>query len=179
MNKDQIVQIAAEAGVKAAIDYMEKQKQKESKARRDKRLHNTKLLMKNYNIFKKHCENSIYKIQQVVEDESADEILEALENFDGNAVIETIKKSVTKTYIILAHIDKMLKMYDIYCQQSTKDEDRRRNRIIKSYYLDDVKMSVIAKNETIDERTGYRDINDGCKVLGALIFGIECLTEMS
>jgi predicted DNA-binding protein YlxM (UPF0122 family) len=179
VNKDQIIKIAVEAGVKAAIEHIEKQKAKESRVKRDKRLHNTKLLLRNYNLFKKHCEKSIYKIQQPSQQESANAILDSLDDLDGSAFIESIKKSVTKTYIIIAHIDQMLELYRIYCDQSSKEEDRRRYKIIRSYYFDDVKMSEIAKAESVDERTCYRDITDGCRILGSLMFGLESLTDVS
>jgi len=48
MDKEQIVKLAAEAAVSAAMNYLAQQSQKEKKSRHDKRLRNTKLLLKHY-----------------------------------------------------------------------------------------------------------------------------------
>ena len=48
MDKEQIIKLAAEAAVSAAMNYLAQQNQKEKKSRHDKRLRNTKLLLKHY-----------------------------------------------------------------------------------------------------------------------------------
>jgi len=75
----------------------------------------------------------------------------------------------------------MLGVYEVLCAKSDKPEDMRRYRIIKSLYIDDDKKSIddIIKDEKIESRTVYRDINDACRKLGALIFGVDGLTLMS
>jgi hypothetical protein len=48
MDKELIIKLAAEAAVNAAMNYLAQQNQKEKKSRHDKRLRNTKLLLKHY-----------------------------------------------------------------------------------------------------------------------------------
>lgn len=67
-----------EVGVRAAMDYITEEKEKARKSRYDRRLHNTRLLLKNYRSFKKHAEGAIYNAKQVKE--SAIDILDGLDD---------------------------------------------------------------------------------------------------
>ena len=60
MDKAEIIKLAVEAS-KA---YDAKQRIKDKKARHDKRLRNTRLLLKHYNYFRNHADESIYKSSQ-------------------------------------------------------------------------------------------------------------------
>lgn len=180
MNKEQIIQIAAEAGAKAALEAWEKQKQKENKERRDRRLWNTRLLLKNYQLLKDHCENAVCSQSQVVESESAFDILNSVDGYDKDTYIESIKRSVSRTKTIIAHIDKMLELYKIYCDTSHKVEEPRRYRVISSAYFDNPRPTIqeICRREGIDTRTYYRDSREAVIILGALFFGIDGLSDV-
>jgi len=182
MDKAEIIKIATEAGVAAAIKHIEQQKNKQKKSRNDKRLHNTKLLLKHYNILKDHCQNSIDNLDQIThdnKDDNAIDILDSLDDCTTDIYIESIKRSVGRTYIIIKHIDTMLDLYESYCSKSNKPEDQRRYRVARAFYIDDVKVDDIASDEGIDRRTCYRDTTDACAKLSALIFGIDGLSTMS
>ena len=71
----------------------------------------------------------------------------------------------------------MLRFYEIYCESSTKEEDRRCFRVIKAKYIDEPAMSSleIAEKEFVDRRTVDRDIQAACQALSVLIFGIDGL----
>jgi hypothetical protein len=174
MNKDQIIETA----VKAALEWHEKQLQKQNKSRHDRRLRNTRLLLRNYSLLKDHCQKSVYNLQQIPSGNAID-VLDAIENMDGTAYIESIQKSVTKTFIIISHIDTMLELYEIYCQRSQREEDQRRYRILKAYYFEGCQMSEIIEREHIEERTYYRDMRESISKLSALIFGIDSLHDVS
>lgn len=59
------------AGVSAAAAHIEEEHQKEAKERTDRRLHNTRLLLKNYRLLKRHTAGAIYNAKQAKEKESA------------------------------------------------------------------------------------------------------------
>ncbi len=181
MNKDMIIKIAAEAAVKATLETLDLERKRQMKSRMDKRLRNTKLLLKNYNTLKSHCDNSVGRFKQIVEEDigSAITILDSLETASTEVYIESIRKSVSRTYIILKHIDTMLELYDIYCSRSMVPEDARRNRILRRYYIDGDAIESIIESEGIEQRTFYRDIRSACDRLSALIFGIDGLTSMT
>jgi len=164
-------------GIKAAMDYLAEERDKSRKSRYDRRLHNTRLLLKNYRLFKKHAEGAIYNAKQVRE--SAIDILDGLDDImlNDGAYVEGIKKSQQRTIVILHHIEEMLNFYRISCEQSGKPEEMRRYRVIMAMYIDDQKLTAqqIAENECIENRTIYKDITNAVKPLSALIFGIDGL----
>ncbi len=178
MTEADIIKLAVETGVNAALDHIERQRRKESKSRHDRRLRNTRLLLKNYQLLKDHCDKAVYTMQQATA-ENAIDILDSLNKYDGDVFIESIKKSRSRTYIILTHVDTMLELYEAYCQKSKREEDPRRYRVLKACYFDNVEMSDIMRLEGIEERTYYRDIRDGCEKLSALIFGVDGLIDMT
>lgn len=180
MNKEQIVKIAAEAAVAATLDTLDKERKKQIKSRQDSRLRNTRLLLKNYTLLKDHCESSISRFSQALASENAIDILDDLENCSRDIYIESIKQSVARTYTIVTHITKMIALYKAYCETSGKEEDQRRYRLLKLMYLNEAKMSVTeaCESENIDDSTYYRDSRESFKMLSALIFGIDGLSDM-
>ena len=170
-----IIRIAAQAGVKAALDTLEKEKKKEGKQRSDKRLRNTKLLLRNYRMFKEHTANDVLESEQL--EEIASDIHDLMWEYAGRneRYVESIKKSVERTRIIMTHIRDMLALYETYCQKSARPEDRRRYRVVYAMYIADEQKSTheVAQQEGIDDRTVYKDVDAACEKLSALIFGID------
>ena len=119
-----------EIGIRTAMDYITEEKEKARKSRYDRRLHNTRLLLKNFRSFKKHAEGAIYNARQVKE--SAIDVLDGLDDamLSNSNYVDGIKKSQQRTIIILHHIEEMLRYYKISCEQSGKPEEMRRYRII-------------------------------------------------
>ena len=181
MNKNQIIELAAKHAAEAALEWHEKQLQKQAKSRHDKRLRNTRLLLNNYQLLKDHCDNAVYDKNEVLASEVGNnviDVLDSLEGTDRHDYIMSIKASVTRTQVILAHIDEMIKIYRIYCETSDRPEDMRRYRILVKKYLEDVKPAEICEEEGIDQSTYYRDSAEIAKKLSALIFGIDGLSGM-
>lgn len=93
---------AAEIGAKEALKTYEQERKKEQGKRADRRLRNTKLLLRNYHMLKEHAENSVFGRTQM--EESALDILESMMNlYDNEVIIESIKRSATRTAIIVSH----------------------------------------------------------------------------
>lgn len=179
-NTDHIIKLAAEAGVKAALEAMEREKKNSLKERRDRRLRNTKLLLRNYRMFQQHIAEAICAESQFYENTiaSALDILYGLgEQDDDDLYVESIRRSQTRTKIIMQHIDHMLSLYKTYCGQSGNREDMRRYTVIYAMYIAEPPQSVeeIAAEQHINNRTVYKDIDAACVTLSALIFGIDGL----
>ncbi len=174
---ERAIRRAAEEGVKAGMEYITQQQAKHRTERYDRRLRNTRLLLKNYRSFKNYAQGAVYRASQMKE--NAIDVLDELDDFssDDDLYIESIKKSQQRTLIILKHIDEMLRYYRIECEESHKDEEMRRYRIIMAYYIDEERLSAdqIAENEYIERRTLYKDINIALKPLAALIFGVDSI----
>lgn len=168
-----------EIGIREAIRFVDAERKREAKARYDKRLYNTRLLLKNYRLFKASVQNAVYSSDQLEGEEGSPGADEIRDDFDfifhGATSVEGIRQSRERTIIILRHIDEMLEVYRIFCERSDKDEDLRRYRAIRGVYVDDDKMTVeeIAESEGVETRTIYRDIREAVKTLSALFFGVD------
>jgi len=61
----------------------------------------------------------VFDLPKAITTERVVDVLDSLERYSSDIYIESIKKSVTRTYIILAHIEQMLRLYKIYCETWT------------------------------------------------------------
>ena len=174
------------AGVKAATDRIEEERKKERKGRYDRRLHNTRLLLKNYRVLKHHALDAVHtgaRANEVISENAVD-ILDDLEKLglrtvDDRLYIESIKRSQQRTRIIIEHIDEMLRYWRIDCEQSGREEALRRYRIVVDTYISDDQMTAeeLAQREHIEKRTVYKDIKAAMRPLSALIFGIDGIKQ--
>lgn len=174
------------AGVKAATDRIEEERKKERKGRYDRRLHNTRLLLKNYRVLKHHALDAVHtgaRANEVISENAVD-ILDDLESMgfrkvDDRLYIESIKRSQQRTRIIIEHIDEMLRYWRIDCEQSGREEALRRYRIVVDTYISDDQMTAeeLAQREHIEKRTVYKDIKAAMQPLSALIFGIDGIKQ--
>ena len=170
MNKEEVIKIAIEA----VREYDEKQKIKNLKYRHDRRLRNTKLLLKHYNYFRNHVENAIYSVEQI----DAIATLDEIDGLNSDLYVKSIKKSASLTHIILSHVQAMLDLYEAYALNKGENEQRKL-RVLKSFYLEQKSIFDIMNNEHISERTFFRDRDDAINVLSSMIFGIEVVSSMA
>jgi len=179
---DIAIQKGVAAGVQAAADRMEEDRKRERKGRYDRRLHNTRLLLKSYRVLKHHALGAVTTGAQAnVIRENAVDILDSLDDvrIDDTLYIESIKRSQQRTQIIIEHIDEMVRYWRIDCEQSGKEEAIRRYRIIWDTYLGDEQITAeeLAEREHIERRTVYKDIKAAMRPLSALIFGIDGIRQ--
>lgn len=104
----EIIRVASET----AIEKYQREAEKSRKAVRDKRLHNTKLLLQNYHCFVEHSKSAVYEASQLSEDDDFEELMEELmSQTDGRVrvpVVRSIQESAAHTRIIVQHIDRKL-----------------------------------------------------------------------
>jgi len=171
--QDYIIRMAAEAGTKDALEAYAKEKEKEKKRRSDRRLRDTKRLMKNYREIKIHAGDAVTSLTEV-EAEDYDFFQRLMED-KHDVDVDAIVSSKAKSAIMLAHIDAMLSAYQTICMSSKKPEEQRRYRVLESLCLKDKEEQVwdIADRESVDARTIYRDFDAACEKMSALLFGIQ------
>gem|GEM_PF-2811456 len=144
----------------------------QNQARKEKRnrwLHNTRQLMKYYNTLNNHPKKAIATLEEAL---AFDELHE--ESGQKNICIETIKTSTAKTFVMMQHVNSMLRVLEIDCKKSNRE---RKYRIFKKHFIDKKTFRIIALEENVDERTAYRDTSDMLKTLSILLFGIEEITK--
>jgi hypothetical protein len=178
MDIEQIIKLAGEAGGKAALAAWDKRWEEQRREQKNTRLWNTRMLLRHYNQLKQYCENAVYDRDSAIKSQTAIEILESLGNCGKDMYIDSIKSSVVKTKTIMAHVDAMLKIYKIYCEESGKPEDIRKYRILYSTYFEKCGMEAICRNEKIDRSTYFRDNRNSTEMLSALIFGADGLSAI-
>ena len=172
-----IYEKAAAIGAKEALKAFEQERKKEFSSRSDRRLRNTKLLLRNYNMLKEHAQNSVFGRTQM--EESALDILESMMTmYDNEIIIESIKRSATRTAVIVSHIETMFGLYAAYCDNSqNRDIDMRRYEVIWDMYMatDTLSVKEIAEKQHISKDTVYSDLRVAVERLTALIFGVDGL----
>ena len=128
-------QLAALESARAVL----KEQAQRAAGRCDRRLHNTKLLLKNYRMFKKHCTGAVYTDEagehDGSEEETALELLDMMLQRDHSVVVDSIRRSCKRTKIMVQHMDNMLDLYRVHCEQSGNDASQRGYRIICGLYL--------------------------------------------
>lgn len=180
MTDKEIIELAVSEGVKAADKRFETLKKKFVSEKKDKRLHNTKLLIRNYRMFKTHAEKSLYSAADC--EESVFDILSMMsdrEFLKAEFTVRSIENSAVRTAVIVNHVTAMIETYEIWCHRSGKPENERRCRVLRALYIDDNPPSAddLAEREGIDRRTVYKDVDAAVEILAALIFGIDSLKE--
>ena len=169
----EIIRVASET----AIEKYQREAEKSRKAVRDKRLHNTKLLLQNYHCFVEHSKSAVYEASQLSEDDDFEELMEELmSQSDGRVrvpVVRSIQESAAHTRIIVQHIDRMLEYYKFRCEHSKRAEEMRRYRTIYDLYIapEPKTQQQIADEEHVALSTVFRDQKAGISKLSALIFG--------
>lgn len=180
LSQEQIIKIAVRIGIEAAQKQIEFERNKARKQAKDNRLHNTKMLIQNFRMFKVHSEKSIYSAADC--EESVFDILAMMSDKQfakAESTVEAIKNSATRTAVMVSHIEAMLETYNIWCERSGEEENKRRYRVIYALYFADEAKTIeeIATEESIDRSTVYRDVKKATEMLASLIFGINSLVE--
>lgn len=164
-----------ETASRIAIEQYHKEADRDKKSIRDKRLHNTKLLMEKYRGFVVHSKSAVYDATQIDDDYDLASLLDMMGCGEGprQLSITSIQESAARTRVLVHHIDQMIEFFRCRCEHSPKQEDARRYRIIDAMYISDKEKSPqqLADEENIDLSTVYKDIKIALRQLSALIFG--------
>lgn len=178
LSYEQVVKLAAQVGADSAQKQFDKLYKKAKEDMKDNRLRNTKLLLKNYRMFKVSAANSKYRLEDC--EENVYDVLSLMSDSAfrrAEGIVESVRNSAARTIILVNHIDAMIENYRIMCERSGREENMRRFRVLEAMYLkaEAEYPEDIAENESIDKRTVYKDIDAATETLAALIFGSDCL----
>ena len=172
----------AEVGAKAAVKAVERERKAYRKRQYDWKYQNTKLLLRNYRRLNAYYQNAIFSIEDAEEaDESFEDIMRSMGRpADEEIFVESIQKNYLATRIIMTHVNKMLDCYQIMCERSNRQDDKRRWRVLEEMYLTEnyTTAEQIARQEHIDKRTVYKDIDVCAADLTALFFGVGGIERM-
>lgn len=173
-----IVRLASETAVESYRNELERQQERDGKARRERHhrvVNSAKMLLKNYRRFKKMTVSSVYG-KDTSTNETLVELLELMQGIyrSGELEVVSIKDRVARTELMIEHIDAMLEVYKKDCNRSP--EGQRRYRVIYWMYLSEDESKTaedIAEMENVVVRTVFRDIKTAYEELAVLFFGID------
>lgn len=173
---------SAKLGAEAAVKAGERERRRVQAEQYDKRFHNTKLLLRHYRTLNEHYKHAVFDTRSgAAESETFTEIMQAMNTRvnDEALYIESIKQSCVRTKIIMAHVNKMLDIYECMCRKSNRPNDARHWRILHGLYLADqtTTAGAMAMREHIDKRTVYKDLDICIADLTTLLFGIGALEK--
>lgn len=172
----------AEVGAAAAIKAVEREKKKYRKQAYDRKYHNTKLLLRNYRRLNEYYRNAVFSTDGAEEaDEDFEEIMMNMGRpKDEEIFVESLQKNYLTTRIIMTHVNKMLDCYKVMCERSNRQDDKRRWRVLEGLYISEnyTTAEEIAKQEHIDKRTVYRDVDICAADMTALLFGVSGMDSL-
>ena len=164
-----------EAAVETAFEkYLREKKQSEEESR-DKRLHNTELLLKKYRGLKEYSDDAVFDATQVKGDQHLQEILDLMSHGESSHSISvrSMRERVAQVRIILHHVDKMLNFYEFQCKKGSKDEEHKWETVYLLYLSDEEKtIQEIAEVFEVDMSTAYRYRRTAINDLSTLFFGV-------
>ncbi len=139
----------------------------------DKRLYNTKLLLRNYKKLKQHYESAVSSIEEIEHDEITGEIDKGFGSND-NTYIKSILRTRGRTIIIVKHIDRLLRHYKLTAELAGGNE-LRKYKVVEGMYLGDERLTMekIAESNTCSVGTVKNDHRRAIEELSVLLFGID------
>lgn len=162
INIDEIADKAADKAAKKAIKEFDKEKRQEQ---RKKVFHNTRLLLKHYNDLKQHVDNAIDDVKRLETDSIEIDDLDRDELY-----ILSIKRSKSKTLIMIAHIDMAM---DILKQKQYKLCSVEKYDALEKFFIKELSFEEISEKLNCNERTARRWVNEMIDELSILLFGID------
>ncbi|WP_238906649.1 helix-turn-helix domain-containing protein [Clostridium sp. YIM B02506] len=178
--KINIDEMILEEVVKKVLNESEKQQKERAKKKRDRRLRNTDLLLRNYDNLITHIDYAV-EDEKKLEEEDPEEVLDEIEEeidldnddeYEG-IYINAIKRTRTRTKIIVKHIEVAIEFYKQKVKISNNYNDKRRYEVIYKYYFEKKKIPVIAEELGCSDKTISRDKKRAVEELSVLFFGID------
>ena len=144
----------------AILEYKKAEKIEKQRVR-DARLHNIKLLLKNY----KRLEHFVEKTES---EEESDISVEEMMKSDN--VIESIKASTARTKLMFDYVERTLTNFKIV---TANEEKMLLYTVIQMRFMNKCTIDEICEETNSSKRTVYRMIDEACEVLSILMFGVD------
>lgn len=176
-----IIDFAARIGAQAGIDAYKAEQAATEKARHNRKLHNTRLLLGKYRMLKEHIENATFKKSQLSSASAVDWINEMYDpNNKADQIVESIMSSAVKTKIMVEHINKMIDIYTVICKKDNSHKMMRRLDVLNGRYISEQRVTFesIAEKWNVDVRTIQNDIKEAVEDVSSLLFGVEWLNRL-
>ena len=138
----------------------------------DKRLFNTRLLLRNYMDLKESVRNAVY--ERKLEPMGYEELENLMQGRDETVILESIMRSTSRTLGLMERVDVSLAAFKAACE-SGNDIDKRRYDIIQSMYLvkKGMNQGELAVKYGVSQAQISMDLKAAVNKLSVLIFQME------
>lgn len=144
-----------------------KEKKVEEKREKDRRLRNTKLLLRNYHTFKRYAEK--HGGEEIEEYTPIQELI-----LNSQDIVASIRMTTERTLVMIQHLDNALKALSYICEQE-KLEGKPSSKhfdILNKRFIEQRAIGEIANEYNLNERTVYKMIDAAAERLSVLLFGV-------
>lgn len=177
LNKEELEGLLSQAalvGAQVAADSIRGEHAKELSAKKDRRLHNTRLLLSHYRDFREHCGKAVYDSRMAEKEGDLMEMI--MEMKDDAIILESIQRTMIRTGTILEHIDRMVSVFKSYADKGGERE-KRQYKVVYSYYLapDRETIQDLSEELNVSRVTIYKDLKAAEEKLSVLFFGMDGL----
>ncbi len=159
-----------EIAQRAVRNFVKDEKEK----RKNKYLRNTKLLLRHYNEFQAHANNSITCMKDLKNFEDYLPVETNFNNFDEDVYISSIIRSKTRTILILSHIDCHLKQLE---KLAIKKGIFHKYQMLHDHYINGKTQERIASQNDCYTAQVSKWINEMIIILNKLLFGIDTIND--
>lgn len=166
-----VVETASKIATEQAIIIHQQLKDQEEKKVKDKRLRNTKLLLKNYKDFKAY----VNRVEgNVVDRHQTSDVEMTIKDLlvRGEDVVKTIKQSTQRTIMMVGYIDQALDAFKYICEHDPFKDSFRQFEVLHLRYVEGVTIETIAETFSINERNVYKAIDVAAERLSVILFGV-------
>ena len=180
LTKEEIKALCEEAADKA-VERSEKARKKSIAQEKKTLLYNTKKLLENYTKLKDYAEKAVCTIdeaEQVDESIVNMDVLYGFRIFDEDKTLHRQLKGINAVKFMLAHVDRMLEVYQRECETSSNEIIQRRWKVIRMMYLDREKKKStkeIAEFYNMELSTIQKDAKEARNDLTVLFFGLDAM----
>lgn len=143
-------------------------RKKEKREFKSKALHNTKILLVNYQKLKAHCE--VVRLQL---DDDKDTFWD-----HGFLTLNSLMQNKAKTVRMMRHVDIALENYKVICHNSKNKGEAKRYDILVSLYKNYLTIEDLSVKYDLDRTTILRQRDDALNDLSMMLFGIDIFNNL-
>lgn len=166
VKRSKLIEEVTEIATLKAIEVFNSQKEDEFFKEKDKRLHNTKLLMKHYRAFKIYTN----KTRDITSSRLTNDEKNILATITfGDEIINSIKETTKRTVAMVQYIDKALETLEFMYKQ---EKNERNFNMLKKRYVEGQTIAQLAECYYMNERSVYKVLDSTTERLSILLFGI-------
>lgn len=168
LSREQI-EIISKTAAEQTLAFHEKANEEVRQKEKDKRLHNTKLLLKHYQELKLYTSKTKEK---KADDKLAQEdkkITATITFAEDEDIISSIKATTKRTVAMIRYIDNALETLEFMYKQEKNERDFN---ILKKRYIEGCSIQTLAELYALNDRSIYKALDGVVDRLSVLLFGI-------